>query len=677
MLDADQARVVAHGNGPAAVLAGAGSGKTRCTTERAARRLTEDGLPSDGVVLLTFTNKAAGEMRERLAERLPAGVATPWIGTFHSFGYELIRRHARTLEVPRNATLMDADDAGRMLDALLAGPFAERERRQEALRVHEAAVAAGLDVTHGDDAEGVIALGEEAGFGPVACARLLEKLRRYDREKRSAGVLDFADLIQLPIRLLRDHPDVADELRARLRDVTVDEAQDTDGAQFRLLRAVTPADETIILVGDDDQAIYEWRHARPSNLRDFIDAFGATVYRLERNYRSTPAIVTGGSSLVHHNTDRLPKAPYAVRAGDVTDEVGLTEYRDADAMAEGVAEALSDRIRGGVSAAEMAVLYRKNRLSRVLEGALLRHGVPYRIKAGTDLLGYSDVRVMLAAGRLAANRRDVRALSRLADLVPGLGAKGVSRLVSASGDPLARTDQLPPRAAQGVADLARALDRLAERGPEGLFEWCQTTSLFSEWLRSRARRRAKAEGGGAEAIEQAMRPAWGRLRAVQAAMDRRVASRGSELSSAERWHAALEVIAAGTDEAESDEPKVTLSTVHGAKGLEWPEVHILGFTEGLMPMQRDGEVLNLAEERRLAYVAVTRAASRLTLHHADRIDQGTGEGTTRAELSRFVDEITAEGSLRRVDRRPGATAAGAESAPATDWLAAMRENLGR
>jgi len=323
----------------------------------------------------------------------------------------------------------------------------------------------------------------------------------------------------------------------------------------------------------------------------------------------------------------------------------------------------------------MAVLYRKNRLSRVLEPALLRHGVPYRIKAGTDLLSYADVRMMLAAGRLAANRRDVRALSRLADVVPGLGAKGVARMVAGSGDPLARTDELPPRAAQGVADLARALERLAERGPEGLLAWCQTTSLFHDWLRGRARRRAKAEGGGAEAVEQAMRPAWGRMRAVQAAMDRRVANRSSGRDAAERWHAALEVIAAGTDEAISDEPKVTLSTVHGAKGLEWPEVHVFGFSEGLMPMSRDGEPLNLAEERRLAYVALTRAASRLALHHADRIDHGTGEGTTRAELSRFVDEITTTGTLRRVDERPAAEAASTETADATDWLAAMRQNL--
>jgi DNA helicase-2/ATP-dependent DNA helicase PcrA len=677
MLDADQARVVAHGNGPAAVLAGAGSGKTRCTTERAARRLTEDGLTSESVVLLTFTNKAAGEMRERLADRLPAETATPWIGTFHSFGYQLVRRHAGVLGVPRNATLMDADDAARMLDALLAGPFSERERRQEALRVHERVLAAGLDITDETDAEAVIGEGEAAGFGPVACARLLEKLRRYEREKRAAGVLDFADLIQLPIRLLRTNPDIGERVRGQLADLTVDEAQDTDGAQFRLLQLLTPPDNTVILVGDDDQAIYEWRHARPTNMRDFIDAYGASVYRLERNYRSTPAIVSGGASLVHHNTDRLPKDPFAVREAPAADRLELAEHGDADAMAEGVAQRLSDRIRAGTSPADLAVLYRKNRLSRTLEGALLRHGVPYRIKAGTDLLSYADVRMMLAAGRLAANRRDVRALSRLADLVPGLGAKGVARLASGSGDALANTDQLPPRAAQGVADLASALDRLAERGPDALLGWCQHTPLFHDWLRSRARRRAKAEGGGNEAVEQAMRPAWGRMRAVQAAMERRVASRGEGLPASERWHAALEVIAAGTDEAESGEAKVTLCTIHGAKGLEWPEVHIFGFSEGLMPMTRDGEIPNLAEERRLAYVALTRAATALTLHHADRIDQGTGDGATRTEVSRFLDEIAVGQAVHRIDRRPGATPEAESAGSAGDWLAAMRQALDR
>jgi superfamily I DNA/RNA helicase len=678
LLDSDQARVVAHDDGPAAVLAGAGSGKTRCTTERAVRRLTESGLPPQSVLLLTFTNKAAAEMRERIAARLPQGVATPWIGTFHSFGNQLLRRHGKAIGVPRNATLMDAEDAGRMLDALLAGPFPDRSRRLDAVRLHEAVTAQGCDATDEADLESIHARCDEAGFGPVASARLLERLRRYDREKRRSGVLDFADLIALPARLLRTRPELRERIAGQLRDVTVDEAQDTDGAQFRLLRLIAPQSKTVLLVGDDDQAIYEWRHARPENLRDFIDAFGATVYRLERNYRSTPAIVGSGATLVRHNAGRLEKSPYAVRQGTAADVVRLMSWDDAEAMAEGVADAIAASIAGGASAADVAVLYRKNRLARTLETALLRRGIPYRIKAGTDLLGHADVRMMLAAGRLAANGRDVRALSRLADLVPGLGARGVGRLVEAD-QPLQAGDRLSPQATRGLARLAEAVADLAQRGPAELLGWCDSAPVFRDWLQQRARRRLKSAGQAITSadIRQALRPALGRMGAVQRAMQRRLQSLPADAAVDLRWATALEIVAAGTDEAETDQPKVTLGTVHGAKGLEWPEVHLYGFSEGLMPMARDGVVDNLTEERRLAYVAITRAQNRLTLHHADRVDIGTGRGIETVALSRFVDELDAGGSVQRLDRRggavPAAEAVGDERPQ--DWLAQMRRSL--
>ncbi|MGD8429117.1 MAG: UvrD-helicase domain-containing protein, partial [Ectothiorhodospiraceae bacterium] len=229
MLDTDQAQVVAHEEGPAVVLAGAGSGKTRCTTERALRRLTESGVPSESMVLLTFTNKAAGEMRERLGARLPTGHRLPWIGTFHSFGNQLLRRHGERIGVPRNATLMDAEDAYRMLDALLASPFANRDLRLKASRIHEQANANGLDATDPADLAQIKAYCDGAGFGPVAAARFLEALRRYEREKRRAGVMDFSDLILLPVRLLRQDEELRARLIGELRDITVDEAQDTDG----------------------------------------------------------------------------------------------------------------------------------------------------------------------------------------------------------------------------------------------------------------------------------------------------------------------------------------------------------------------------------------------------------------------------------------------------------------
>jgi len=678
MLDADQSRVVAHETGPAVVLAGAGSGKTRCTTERARRRLAESGVPSEALILLTFTNKAAGEMRERLRERLPAGVEPPWIGTFHSFGNRLLRAHGKQLGVPRNATLMDADDAQRMLDALLAAGFPDRGARMEAMRLREAVAANGLDVQEGADEPGVEALCADTGWGGATTRRLLGALRRYEEEKRQARVLDFNDLILLPARLLRRDERLREQLRQRLQDVTVDEAQDTDAAQFRLLQLIAPTDHTVLLVGDDDQAIYEWRHARPENMQEFIDRYGATVYRLERNYRSTPAIVTGGASLVGHNTNRLDKTPYAVRPPPQADVVRLVRYDHGEAMAEGIAERIAADLARGVSAAEVAVLYRKNRLSRLVETALLRYGVAFRIKAGTDLLSHADVRMMLAAGRLAANRRDVRALSRLADLVPGLGAKGVARLLDGGADPLANRSRLPARAGPGADALAEGIARLEQMGPGRLLTWCEQTPVFSRWLDQRARARFKAAGraGDRQEVAQALRPAFGRMSAIQRAMEKRMESLDHAASAEQRWATALEVVAAGADEAESADAKVTLCTVHAAKGLEWPVVHVFGFSEGLMPMSRDQTVENLAEERRLAYVALTRAQNRVVLHHAERMDLGGGQGALPLEVSRFLGEIQASGeSVETVDRRSGAEEKPAGDGEAKDWLAAMRAQL--
>jgi DNA helicase-2/ATP-dependent DNA helicase PcrA len=677
MLDPDQATVVAHETGPAVVLAGAGAGKTRCTTERAARRLTESGLDSEGLILLTFTNKAAAEMRERLRKRLPDSVKLPWIGTFHSFGNRLLRIHGRRIGVPANATLMDADDAGRMLDTFLAVPLPDKGRRIDAIRLYDLICAHGIDVASEEDLPALETLCGESGFSGHARRGFIEALRRFEAEKRRAAVLDFSDLILLPQRLLKRHPELQEKLRQTLKDVTVDEAQDTDGAQFRLLQLITPLDNTVLLVGDDDQAIYEWRHARPENMRDFIDRYDAVVYRLERNYRSTPAIVSGGAALVRHNENRLEKNPYAVRQAPPADTVRLIEYDDGEAMADGVADRIAASIATGASPADIAVLYRKNRLSRVIETSLLRQGIPYRIKSGTDLLSYAEVRMMLAAGRLAANRRDVRALSRLADLVPGLGAKGVGYMVAAGDSPLLQTGRLSTKAAQGVRELAAGLEQLHQRGPEELLAWCEDFAPFRAWLNQRARQalRNADKPADPQEIRQALRPARARLSAVQTAMQKRLEAGFLGSSLDERWAMGLEVVAAGTDEAETDEAKVTLCTVHAAKGLEWPTVHLFGFSEGLMPMARDKVVENLPEERRLAYVALTRAQTHILLHHSDRLDLGVGSGIERLAVSRFLPEIAVGHAVESIDRRGGAELPPNPDgqASARDWIAQMRK----
>mgnify|MGYP001396238763 FL=1 len=415
-------------------------------------------------------------------------------------------------------------------------------------------------------------------------------------------------------------------------------------------------------------------------MRDFIESFGATIYRLERNYRSTPAIVNGGAALVRHNENRLEKNPYAVRPAPSTDTVRLIEYDDTDSMAEGVADRIQAAIAAGASPAHIAVLYRKNRLARAVETALLRRAIPYRIKAGTDLLSYAEVRMMLAAGRLAFNRRDVRALARLADLVPGLGAKGVGHMIAAGDDPLLQTGRLSPKAAAGVKELADGLAQLYRAGPGELLNWCQSDRLFRTWLHDRAKAFLKQSGRPTDPqeLKLALRPALSRMSAVQAAMQKRQESLGKLASLDDRWATALEVVAAGTDEAESDQAKVTLCTIHASKGLEWPIVHLFGFSDGLMPMAREQVVDNLPEERRLAYVALTRAQNQVVLHHADRIDLGTGN-SERMAVSRFLQEISVGHQVEVIDRRAGAGPDDPSDGQKTakDWLAQMRKMVAR
>lgn len=655
-LDPDQKLVVAHGQGPAAVLAGAGSGKTRCTTERALRRLAEDGLPPASMVLLTFTNRAAGEMRERLQQGLPAGVELPYIGTFHAFGRQLLRSHGARIGVSARATQLDGEDSRRMLDTLLAGVLGDRRRRQAAIEVHEACSARGLDITAERDFGAFHEALSTADFGPVASARCLQRFRRFEAQKREAGLLDYSDLILLCSRLLEACPDLAAELREGFRDITVDEAQDTDGAQFRLLQLIAPRCRSILLVGDDDQAIYEWRHARPDNLKDFISQYRATVYRLERNYRSRPEIVAGAGQLVAHNSNRLDKTPRPVRSAIEAAALQIHLHGDVGAMANGIAAEIRCRLDRGQPANGIAVLYRKKRLARALEAALLEHGIPFEVRGSMDLLGHADVRMMLAAARLAANPRDSGALIRLAELVPGLGTRGVGRLLAQPGqDPLTAAAGLRPGIAEAAQELHRALDRLRRRGPGALARWCQETPLFRRWLQGRRRSREPSSS---------VPP---RLAAVQRILDRRLGAAADPVP--QRWQRALDMLAARSADDQGD--GVVLSTIHAAKGLEWPEVHLAGFTDGLMPLEREGRVQNAAEERRLAYVAITRARERLLMHHADRV---TLDGSLQSRpASPYLRELG--GTPERHDHRLPAAAAGAAPQSGQDWLAVMRRQL--
>lgn len=648
-VDRDQEKVVAHETGPAVVLAGAGSGKTRCTTERAARRIRE-GVDPKRLVMLTFTNKAAREMRERLTRLVPQGTRKPWIGTFHAYGSFLLRTYGGRIGISRRACLIDADDADRMLKSILSDDFRDTELKA-AMKYHEAVVSSGLEWRDQASLPRLHRLAEACGLDGRSMKRAFAGFEKFEEAKRRANLVDFGDLLVLPARLLERDAELAASVRNALDDLTVDEAQDTNAAQFRLLDLLMPGDRTVILVGDDDQAIYEWRHARPQNMMDFIEHHGATVYRLERNYRSRAPIVERATMLVENNEDRLEKNPYATRRDGADRLPSLSLHERGEEMARAIAIGAADAIARGKPAGEVAVIYRINRLADMLQEALLKDGIPFQIKGGTNILERAEVRMMLALGRYALNRSDRLALDRIAEMVPGLGTRGASRI--AHGE--APSSVLKKGASRAFGAMESELDALYEAGPESLAVSVLEMDLFWQWLRGRQRASLKRmlekgktppglgirgeipEAALDERIEQMVIP---RLEAVQRIITARMRFDGAgDLKLPRQWVHALEVVMSGDDDEEMARDKVLLSTIHGVKGLEFSEVHVAGFSEGIMPLAHEGEVQNLPEERRVLYVAMTRAKDVLHLHHAQRLPIGGNALMRDLSLSRFAGEI--------------------------------------
>ena len=441
--------------------------------------------------------------------------------------------------------------------------------------------------------------------------------------------------------MLRTHQDMRDRLRTRILDITVDEAQDTNGGQYRLLRQI--AGTTVVMVGDDDQGIYSFRGARPRNLRDFKEEFSPIEYRLERNYRSLPGIVEPAARLIRLNRDRLEKNPRPVRpcgnsiemahpprrmalaAVDAPEDLRFIRHPSGERMGEHIAATIQAQIDRGIPPSEIAVLYRVNAMVQTLEPALLRFRIPYWVKDSAALLDRPAARILVGIARLCNNPTDEPALRRLIDLIPGVGEGALCNLVRlAAQNPapglLEAAKQLRPSALQTrLISLRVQLGRLHEAGPSHILAWAFSHGM-REWIEKQARvslRSMKITDTHPEYathLDRKIRWYCTIVKEVQCAIDARIKDTENLL---DQWSNALEILC--DSPTENDPPKVTLTTVHGAKGLEWTVVHVAGFSEGLMPLTpHDSETImrrDLEEERRLAYVAMTRAKDHLFLHH--------------------------------------------------------------
>ncbi len=642
-LNPEQRDAVEHGEGPLLVLAGAGSGKTRVLTARAAR-LIEEGLKPTRLLAVTFTNKAAGEMRERIEGFIGRSTRGLWIGTFHSVAARILRTEAPHTSRTRAFTIYDEDDSIRTLkDAMESAGYDPKRWAPRAL-------------------SGRISTAKNALVGPAkyesedfdlfseVAARVYPE---YQRELERRNAYDFDDLLFETVRLLETVDGMRDRYAARFAHVLVDEYQDTNHAQYRMVKALASKHGNLCVVGDDDQSVYGWRGADIRNILDFEADFpGAHVVRLERNYRSTGSILEVANAVISRNLARKPKRLRTEReAGDPIEVVRCDDERAEAAW-------VSSRIAAGRPARdlnEFAVLYRTNAQSRAFEEAFRRSGVPYRIVGGVPFYERREVRDVLAYLRLLVNPADDAAFLRAVGWPRrGVGAKSIERLAELARAGTGEGEALEPLSA--VAARARHEDGLPRAAAHGLRRFSHRLAELRVSLPAWSAREAieacvaafglgtalAAEEDGEDRVENVTE-----LVAAAELFERDdVEGAAAEASDLELFLQSVS-LRSDLDEADFDGEAVTMITLHNAKGLEFPVVFLGGLEEGLFPLSRAVEAPGgLEEERRLFYVGVTRAMDRLSLTYADH--RWRAGMASRSAPSSFLDELPEEHVLPRL-----------------------------
>jgi len=643
---------------PALILAGAGSGKTRVLTTRIAWLLSTGQVTPAGILAVTFTNKAAKEMLTRLQALLPVNVRGMWIGTFHGLCHRLLRAHWKQAGLPQAFQILDTQDQLSAIKRLMKQHQIDEERYKP------------------KELQWFIAGSKEDGLRPMHLTphdedsrRRIEFYQLYEEQCQREGVVDFAELMLRSYELLRDHDPLREHYQRRFQHVLVDEFQDTNRLQYAWLKQLTgqdvagrfvPAGNAVLAVGDDDQSIYAFRGARVGNMADFVREFGVQhQIKLEQNYRSHAHILEAANHLIEHNRGRLGKN-LRTDQGD-GEPVRVYEAPSDFAEAQWVVDEMKQLLKNdGFSRQELAVLYRSNAQSRVLESALFNAGVPYRVYGGLRFFERAEVKHALAYLRLIDNPHDDTSFMRAVNFPPrGIGARTLEQLqdaARAAGCSLHdAVSAVGGKAGANLGAFVAKIDVLRE-GTAGatlrdiIDQVLQHSGLLTHY---------RADRDGADRVENleellnaaesfVMQEGFGRD-AVAMPLDETAAApevpseTGETLSPllAFLTHAALE---AGDNQAQAGQDAVQLMTVHAAKGLEFDGVFICGLEEGLFPHENSlSSIDGLEEERRLMYVAITRARKRLYLCHAQ---SRLLHGQTRYNLrSRFFDELP-ESSLK-------------------------------
>ncbi len=625
-LNPPQRDAVLTAEGPVLVLAGAGTGKTAALTARLAHLIaTRRAWPSE-ILAVTFTNKAAREMRERVHRIVGDAVeGMPWLGTFHSVAARMLRRHAELVGLQSNFTILDTDDQLRLLKQLIQAAQIDEKRwppRQ---------LAGLIDrwKNRGWTPQEVDAA-ESEGYANGKGAALYEA---YQQRLRAVNACDFGDLLLHMLIILKRHREVLDTYQRRFRYVMVDEYQDTNASQYLWLRLLAQAHRNICCVGDDDQSIYSWRGAEVANILRFEHDFpGAKVIRLEQNYRSTPHILAGASAVIANNGERLGKTLWtALDAGERITVIGVW---DGPEEARRVADEIDAQRRDGISYEHCAILVRAQHQTREFEDRFIATGLPYRIVGGFRFYERAEIRDALAYLRIVHQPADDLAFERIVNTPKrGLGDKAVARihqLARAQGVPLTLaaatlcdTDELTGAARKSlgrlVGDIARWRDLSNSLAHPELCRQILDESGYTAMLQAD---RSAESAGRLENLTELARA----------------------MEDYETLGGFLEHVSLVMDNDSSDSgAKVTIMTIHAAKGLEYDTVFLVGWEEGLFPSQRaidEGGTRSLEEERRLAYVAITRARRRcVIIHAANRRIYGQW---TSSIPSRFVGELPDE-----------------------------------
>lgn len=632
-LNAAQREAVSAPLGHYLVLAGAGSGKTRVLVHRIAWLQEVERTSPYSILAVTFTNKAAGEMRARCENLIAHGTRGLWVGTFHSIAHRLLRQHWREAKLPETFQILDADDQQRLVKRIIAGLGLEESRwpaRQAAWFINSAKDEGKRpdSIEHGGNSQ---------------TRTLLEIYRTYEAACQRSGLVDFAELLLRSHELWLQEEALLRHYRERFQHLLIDEFQDTNTLQYAWIRMLAGQTGQVFVVGDDDQAIYGWRGARVENVQYFLQDFPtAKTIRLEQNYRSTATILAAANAIIANNPHRLGKQLWTSSPGG--DPIQLYAAYNEQDEARFVIERIREYSKQGGKLAECSILYRSNAQSRLFEEQLIQYGIAYRVYGGLRFFDRAEIKDALSYLRLIANRNDDAAFERAVNTPPrGIGERTLDTLrARARRDTVTLWDAaLNELTANDLAGRAKNALKTFLTLIETLAHSCTGLSLFEqiEHALSQSGLRdfyEKDSRGSAESrienLDELVNVA-SRFQRTAEDIDAGLSELGAFLA-----HAALE---AGETQGEAWEDCVQLMTLHSAKGLEFPHVFLVGLEDGLFPSQKSLDDVNrLEEERRLAYVGITRARENLILCYAESRRLHGQETYNRP--SRFLTELPRE-----------------------------------